>query len=865
MKKNHLYGLMVSAAALSLLSGCSDDFNPSGSGVSGKINPVVDLNGDVVASQSARSRAVQAITVNDLRLDLTSSDGSYTKSWNSIADFDNDQLFSVGSYTMSASYGALDQEGFESPYYYGESTFSVLENKVTNVSLTAQLANSMVTIEYTDAFKDYFTDYSMQLHAEGGDYIDYASDETRPAYLRPGQVTIIANVTKPNGLSAALEAAKFTAVARHHYTVTVDVNNGQAGDAEMSISFDDLVDQEEVVIDLSDELMSSPAPRLSYEGFEADKTYTLVDGMGADIEPEFTIIARGGISAVTLTTESATLIEQGWPAEVDLVSATDSQKTKLKSMGLDALGVFNNVDQIASVNLSNVLSYIRYSEGSNNTTKFTLIVKDKLGKVTEPINLIFDCEAVELTLSDPSTLANYSGDLDVYVTYNGTDLAKNVTFQTKNERGMWDNATINSVTAVSRSGNTYLVNLTVPATDEDVVLRAVCGSTTASQTLTIARTDTPYNLSVADNNVYGSYVIADIQDADGQSATLPSGAKIVVSTDGSTYSTATSSVDGTTVTISGLTPATKYYAMVKNGDATKAVSFTTESALVVPNGDFETLTQTLSETDMLQGGQWSISAGVYYDNTLSYTISEPTGWSSVNAKTTSGSTRNSWFVVPSTLNTSLTWTSTVPGLKLVGTGKGSDTPESLKDLPVKSGSNAMLIRNVAWAANGTRPDKWLKTGISTTEYYGHNEPDESSLTKSAGKLFLGSYSYSSGTETFNEGVSFTSRPTALKGYYTYANASEDTTEKAVVKVTLLNGSTVVGSGSIELSAVSSYTQFTVPVKYSKNAAKATSLRIMICSSNHSDESAIKTDVYNYRYESARHGAELVVDNLSFTY
>ena len=81
----------------------------------------------------------------------------------------------------------------------------------------------------------------------------------------------------------------------------------------------------------------------------------------------------------------------------------------------------------------------------------------------------------------------------------------------------------------------------------------------------------------------------------------------------------------------------------------------------------------------------------------------------------------------------------------------------------------------------------------------------------------------------------------------------------------MNGSTVIGSGSSKLKAASAYAPFNVKINYTANAPKATAVRIMFCSSDKSSEGAIKVTTYNSRYEGYKHGATLVVDNLSFNY
>ncbi|MDO5395399.1 MAG: PCMD domain-containing protein, partial [Bacteroidales bacterium] len=136
---------------------------------------------------------------------------------------------------------------------------------------------------------------------------------------------------------------------------------------------------------------------------------------------------------------------------------------------------------------------------------------------------------------------------------------------------------------------------------------------------------------------------------------------------------------------------------------------------------------------------------------------------------------------------------------------------------------------------------------------------------SAGKLFLGSYSYNGSSETYNEGTAFASRPASLCGYYRYVCDPQDTSEKGTVEVKVMNGSTVIGSGRATLAAADGFTRFEVKINYIDNAPKASDLRIMLCSSDKTNEDDIFVSTFNSRYESAKHGATLVVDNLTFTY
>ena len=154
MKKTIFYGV-VSAM---LLAGCSEDNGMITGEGEGSFYPVVNLDSEVVSADNGRAGG--DVTVDDLSLRLTSADGSFMKSWASVSDFSTDEKFKIGNYTLEAFYGSSSDEGFEKPYYYGFAELTVMENKETPVSLTASLANSMVSVTFSDNLKNYMEAFS---------------------------------------------------------------------------------------------------------------------------------------------------------------------------------------------------------------------------------------------------------------------------------------------------------------------------------------------------------------------------------------------------------------------------------------------------------------------------------------------------------------------------------------------------------------------------------------------------------------------------------------------------------------------------------------------------------------------------------
>lgn len=847
---------------LALLSACADDNPWRFQEGEGGIAPTVTTSVEVKKSVAVRSEgSIDAPDADSFGLTLSKSDGTYTKTWTTMGLFPTDQGFKIGTYTMTAFYGSLEDEGFERPYFAGSETFQVQEDRTTDVAITATLQNSMISIAYTDAFQRYFKNWSAKLHSEGGDYVDYPKGETRPAYLRPGHVTIALSITKPNGVSATLQPADFDAEARHHYRITFDVYEGEVGEAQLRIIFDDTVDEENVEIDLSDELLTAPAPDVQPQGFTAGETLSLLEQTSPANPVRYFIRAKSGITAATLTAQSSATLPVG--NEFDFCSLTTDQQAAVLASGIKETGLSRNPGTLAQVDLTDFIATL-----PAGTHTFTMVVKDKMTKINEPLALTVTTVPISFEVTSVSSVLVGSRDGVLTLATNGSDVKSNLKIQGVDDFGALQDCPIKSVTentsAPRRTSGgfavkTYTVNFTLPESSRDVKLYVSYKNKKVEATA--KRTTPTYSLAA---DAFARKVVLKVScDNTADVSTVVSHLRVF---SGNTELTVSSrDANSGLLTVSGLTPAQSYTlstTMLSGSNPTMGttVSFTTESEAEVPNGDFETLQQKHSATAQDQGGKYTrtlISSSM--QNHQAFTISEPTGWATTNAMTmySGASVQNSWFVPASVFNTSLSFVSTQD--KQGGMGGDSSTPDAYK-YSAQNGANAMVIRNVAWDPSGTLPDVDKKTAVPSG-YYSSKIPEIAN--RAAGKLFLGSYAYN-GSETITEGVSFTSRPGQLTGYYRYIQDSQDSGEYGTVTVKLMNGNTVIAQGSGNLMPANEFTTFTINIAYSTYFLKADRLCIMFSSSNRA-ASAIKTTSRAQRYLQESTGATLIVDNLSFKY
>lgn len=868
MKKNILMGVGLLASA-SLLVSCHDDLGGNITKGNGRIAPIVELNTETITSRStdASSRAIQEeadkISAEDLTLRLTKSDGTTSWEWK-LNDFPADKDFAVGTYTLEAYYGDTSIEGFECPSYYGSQNITVEDSKTTSPSLTATMSKAMVSISYTEAFQGYMADWSATVNS-----VTCESDNERPVYVTPGETNVKISVTKPNGLEATLTLDPIQTEARHHYTITVDVNNGNVGDAQLIIKFNDVLNEKEIIIDLSDKLLASPEPVIDAKGFQNDMPIDVVTGITNDLQLSMSLIAMAGIKEVNLHTTSLSLINQDWPEVIDLMTADAAMQKKLTSLGLSVVGLWKTPGEMAVIDFSNVVNHIQADNTSEN--RFEVSVKDKLLRESEPMALNLNVENPKLEISTTEHF-NPGGNLNVTLKFNGAtpeSVKENIEFQYFNPLwASWENLKVVSVAAASRAMNSYQVVVATPDIEDDLQIRACCG-TAESNVLTV--TLAPFEVVVTENNTFSTYAYVQLVATGEEPVPSIEQASFEIRPADGVYAPINNEIVSGYAKISNLTPNTQYsIKAIVNGLSSKPTRFVTENGKDIPNGDFEELGEAF-RGNIKQGGTWRTSALDFlsnYQNTADFVIQEANGWATTNPKTTNNWTLgNTWFNVPSVFNSTLTYTANCSGIS-GGAGKSSSTPDAYKNFTPHSGNNAMIIRNVAWDDNGTVPSVCSRSKSNASQYYNHTVP--TIANNSVGKMFLGSYAYN-GTETYNEGTNFSARPSALTGWYMYKPDNGDTSDHGVVVIEILNGNTVLASGYANLQATAEYTQFTINLDYNIGTQKATSIRVKVESSKYgstemaSETANVKVTTYNSPYESYKIGATLVVDDFKFVY
>jgi hypothetical protein len=155
-----------------------------------------------------------------------------------------------GQYYVTACSDNNVPAAFDNPYYFGESeVFLINSGGQQTIGVICELANSMVTIVYSNNIKNNFSDFSTTVSSSAGS-LTFTKDETRAGYFEPLPLSISALLTwqKHDGTygSRTLTGSIPAPQPKKHYEIHVDAT-AAGGSALLQISVDSSTGPVEIV------------------------------------------------------------------------------------------------------------------------------------------------------------------------------------------------------------------------------------------------------------------------------------------------------------------------------------------------------------------------------------------------------------------------------------------------------------------------------------------------------------------------------------------------------------------------------------------------------------------------------------------
>ena len=236
MKKIHYILSTLLLAALVVSCSQEGDIDEARQGyLSLKISSLTSTH----APSASRAAAPEGYAPKTLHVEILDANGAVVKSTD---DFENDAAFQenirlyAGRYTIVAHSANWDGEdsGFDTPFYYGQTTIEVKPQTLVTATLTCTLANVKITVNYDQSFLNNFKSALATITSSIAEVTPLAfvmNETTQAGYIPAGDFTVKLDVVnhkdEPNSLSQ-----DFTDVQpRNHYILNFKLaDEGYLGD-----------------------------------------------------------------------------------------------------------------------------------------------------------------------------------------------------------------------------------------------------------------------------------------------------------------------------------------------------------------------------------------------------------------------------------------------------------------------------------------------------------------------------------------------------------------------------------------------------------------------------------------------------------
>ncbi len=174
---------------------------------------------------------------------LTITGGDYYKTWENPAEYTSEERFPAGVYEVTLQYGESDAEGFDKPCFMASGSVEVFDrNRISDLSLTASLQNSIVEVVMTDNFKGYFVEHDFTLTTASGTEYKFADALEGMLFVPAGSsVSVACSALRQSAVASgerdelAVRTLTMRACTRHILKYDLE----RAGSVKVNITFDD--------------------------------------------------------------------------------------------------------------------------------------------------------------------------------------------------------------------------------------------------------------------------------------------------------------------------------------------------------------------------------------------------------------------------------------------------------------------------------------------------------------------------------------------------------------------------------------------------------------------------------------------------
>ncbi len=815
MITNRRIYILLFSFLLLFFSGCEKEtIGKKEEEVSFDLDLVASSDFNVVTRAQYPDTSLVVPEITDFKIQLFNTADELLREWATYSSVPHPIKIQAGKFRIKASYGNPDKSGFDCPSFAGDTTVQLLsaaadkgirENRIT---LSAKFANVLASVRHRESLKTHYKDYNTQI-ITSHDTVTFNKEEKRIAFFPVEDLKVVVNLTKHDSTTYSISATTLTNTkAAELYRLYVDVEGG-GGNEKLLLSFDSSTIEKPIEIELSDDWQSKKKPYLT-PAFDTTGYHSFIRGESCKEGKFYTLItAVGKIGSCKIKTNSQSLIDADWPAEVDLLNLTSANRNRLNKFGFTWSEKMLNAN-MAELDFSGIVAHLPAEDHT-----LTVEVADICGQVSAPLSIHFRIVPPEFRLLPPERPAIIrSLKYPFTVQMNGGD-PDNIVIEYLNEYPDFGVKEWTPCEITSRAWNDtrdkVLLQTKINMNKAAIQFRAKYDKKISDE-VTLTATNPTFQLEKQEPE-WAHRVKLAIKETDGTNTliqnSLPEEYFIEISKDGTNWTTANYNETSKTnesikLQAIGLDAGQTYH--VRAGFDTKTnlgicysapITIETEAAAQVPNAGMEDWHSNKITED---GTDLSNNSEVYWNKWYPWdennTITK--GWNTLNRKTTQYGAKPSVFIKPTPPYVGCCYTTTSGTLR---------TEEK------NNGKYAALIRTVGWGKG------------NTAAVFSNNMGTCENVTP--GQLYLGTYDAS--TQEPQYGYPFTSRPNKLKFYYKYTHRNP--ADYGHVEIQILDAAgNIIASNSMNLTQQGTYSAIELPLDYGTSQVKAASISIVFKSS-----------------------------------
>jgi hypothetical protein len=394
------YGAIALAIVGISFTSCSDEHDLLGG--EGKVYISAKVSSDV----KVVSRSVDEDDLNSkLIVWISNDEGAVVRKYNGFDNIPADGISLLSDhYVIEGWTGDSASADWDKKYYKGREEIDITNGSNEKVELNCKIANSVVSVNYSDDVKEMLTDLKMTVGHKRGELVFEGDTQAKGYFMMPStDKNLQWNLegTLANGTTFTKSGVIENAQSATEYVLKVTYTQ-QSDEAIGGGYFS--IEVVENAIEVEDVVTITMAPK--FEGYNFDINEPIYAPVGNVTRKSVTSTVAGSFSSYVIKGDIIKKIFGDGDA-IDIVKASSSVIAELKNGGIDFTQGYDNTGDVSWLKL-NFEETLLNSLAEGNYT-ITLTATDSNNKTTTKV--------IELYISDAKVVANSVSDGDVWATH----------------------------------------------------------------------------------------------------------------------------------------------------------------------------------------------------------------------------------------------------------------------------------------------------------------------------------------------------------------------------------------------------------------------------------------------------------------